>query len=247
MHVPCRSCTLALIDNRQYQWSITAREVDSLTTSRIAVEVVFQQSGWHLAPRSLTYDGQRRFRAALSLAPQVLHLEHAVAARACKGVATMPPPYKYVGGGVRMWRRVGDITDVVHPPDGTDLCRQFRAKSLAQEMQEVNETSASWHDACFVQFSIAGVSEVPKISQVAPGTPSIGRRRSETSSPQCSGQRPCSRQCCRATAWLRAAYVGGNSKIEHLAMASSCDGGRRPKRQDAARTAERGHYRPCVA
>lgn len=56
----------------------------------------------------------------------------------------------------------------------------FQAKSLAQEIQEVNEANASWIEVCFVQFLTVGVSDVPKAIEVAPDAPylaSVGARR----------------------------------------------------------------------
>lgn len=80
---------------------------------------------------------------------------------------------KCVDGKVFMWRRGGDVAEVIHfSPEGGDVCRPFPAKAGAHELQEVNAASASWHHVCCTQFPIIGVSKVSKIIQVAPDPPS---------------------------------------------------------------------------
>ena len=46
--------------------------------------------------------------------------------------------------------------------------RPFSAKSLALELQEVNEASVSWSEVCFVQFLGVGDGDVHQIIAAAP-------------------------------------------------------------------------------
>lgn len=60
-------------------------EVEGFAASCITVGVVFQQVGWHIAPRSDADGGRKPLQAAFTLASQVLHLERVSNVRACNG------------------------------------------------------------------------------------------------------------------------------------------------------------------
>lgn len=65
-HMPYLVYLLALVSRNEYQWTIVRWEVENLTASFVMVGVVFQQSGWHVAPDHYNiYDGRRFLDAAL--------------------------------------------------------------------------------------------------------------------------------------------------------------------------------------
>lgn len=113
--------TVALSDNKEQQWRAVAMGAERLTASFVTFGVVFRpNAGWHLTPRSLTFDGRRSFEAALPFASTAFRLEHASTIRTCKGVVSMFAlsggrpigaigalglrPGKHVVGEVAMWR-----------------------------------------------------------------------------------------------------------------------------------------------
>lgn len=114
---------------------------------------MFSQGAWRLAQISTTHDGNRSPQAALALAASVLHMQCVSTTGACKGVVTMPALKGYEHGEVLMWRRGGDVSEIIHfTPVGKDLVCPFPAKSLANELQYVNEASVARQEVCFIQF-----------------------------------------------------------------------------------------------
>lgn len=69
-----------------------------------------------------------------------------------------------------------------YTPEGGYCSKPPLATSLAHRLEEVNQGVASWTEACFVQFSSAGMSTVALVIKVAPKIPLAGKRWSEASS-----------------------------------------------------------------
>ena len=144
-HVPCPMYLTAVLSHKNQEWDITRREAEHLTSSFVIVVVVFQQSGWHSAPRSTTHDGRWFLEAALVAASQVLHLDHVPRIRARRGAATMPALVWHNGCEVLVWRRGADAGSVApSAPQGKDLSPPSRARSLAHELEEVDSGSVPW-------------------------------------------------------------------------------------------------------
>ena len=142
-HIPYLVRLLVLVPHEECKWNIVRREADNLTSSFVMVVVVFRQFGWHVTFRSSTCDGRRFQDAAHPFASQVLHVDDAVAVRACRWVIRMLAPAVHVNSGVLMWRRGADADSVVHcVPEGKDLSRPSVAKALAHEVEEVDQQIA---------------------------------------------------------------------------------------------------------
>lgn len=226
MHVPYLIYALAILDNTRQQCSVVAQEVESLTASFVTVGVLFQLgAGWHLTPRPLTHDGRRPLEAALSLASTVFSLEHVSTVRACKGVVAMPVLSKYVGGEVIMWRRGGDVAEVVHfsPRARIYVCLS-RRRGLAQEIDEVNEAIASWQEVCFVQLLSVNEEDVHQVVEVAPNIHLIGG----------------------AGATQNQIIVSVTGRVQDES-AEPTRHAAAPCPERTAGTAERRYHRPCVA
>ena len=121
----------SVVHSRSHQWNIVGREVKSSSASFTTLDVVFQQYGWHIGQRIRNYDGRRSLDVAFAFASQLLHLDHVVAARVCRGVATMFAVSQYYSSGVLAWCRGGGANSVVYyTPEGTDVARYFAAKAI---------------------------------------------------------------------------------------------------------------------
>ena len=75
------------------------RDADGLSAVFITTGVVFRQSGWHVTPYIRRHGGRRSLDVAFTLVLQVLHINDAVAVRACRSVVTMfalidPAPFQ---------------------------------------------------------------------------------------------------------------------------------------------------------
>ena len=69
------------------------------------------------------------------------------------------------------------------PPEGEDSVKCFPARSLAQELSEVNEAHVVWQEACFVQFLSVSANDAHAVIKVAPHIPLLvgaGVRRKRT-------------------------------------------------------------------
>ena len=64
----------------------------------VTVGVVFQQRGWHVTPRTRTFDGRMSLHVALVFASQVFHIDHVATIGACRGVISMPALKQYNPG-----------------------------------------------------------------------------------------------------------------------------------------------------
>ena len=85
------------------------------------IRVVFQQSGWHEAPRTNTYGGRRFLQTTLSIASQALHLQHVATVRASKEIAYMRAWSNYVDGEILAWRRGVNVGEMMHFSRGQRL------------------------------------------------------------------------------------------------------------------------------
>lgn len=129
----------------------------------------FSCRGWHVTPRTRLYEGRRFLGVALSFASKVFRTDHIATLRACKGITIMFASSNYSNGEVLMWHRGANGDAVTHyTPEGEDFSKPPFAKSLAYELEEVNQGVTSWTEACFVKFLSAGAGAVGSVIKVAP-------------------------------------------------------------------------------
>ena len=104
----------------------------------MTIVVVFPQYGWHIAQYTRKCDGRRSFYVALASAAHVLHIDHAVTARACRGVATMPALAQHSASELLAWVRGGSVVSIgYYPPEGGHVANCFPARILAYALEGV--------------------------------------------------------------------------------------------------------------
>ena len=113
--------------------------------------------------------------AALSLAHNTLHLSRVVVVRLRRGFERMPPLQGYPDSDVIMWLRgAGSDSLVSFVPRRGDLAAHFPAKSLALELEKVDNGSCALTEACFIQFASVGADCVSQILKIASTIPLLG-------------------------------------------------------------------------
>ena len=118
-----------LVDHKAQQWNVVRREVETIFTSFITLGVVYQQFGWHVAPRIQSYDGRRSLGVAFVVASQVLRFDHVAIVGACGGVVTMQVLAQYDAGEVIVWCRGNGANGIIYYTcPGKDIVNQFFLK-----------------------------------------------------------------------------------------------------------------------
>ena len=142
-HVPYLVLAVTPISGFNLQIGVLKQEAENLTTGFVTLGVVQQGGCWHLTPRSKTPDGSRALRAGLVIAANALHLQRVACIRACRGIPTMPAIGTYASCEVLVWLRGGSTDECwTYTPEAGDLGRSFLARSLAQEVVEVDTAKA---------------------------------------------------------------------------------------------------------
>ena len=114
---------------KQEQRSVVMMGIEDLSSAFVIVGTVFQGRSWHFIPRSTHVDGNTFLATTFAIASDVLHFDHVVCVRACRGVTSMFFLKQFASSDVLSLLR-GDHTDDVafYTPEAGDWANHSRPK-----------------------------------------------------------------------------------------------------------------------